>query len=143
MDNYKTDLLRLAKRVSDLSAMVEGIRAKIKIYITPSADDDPALIFGGKWERIKDRFLLAAGDKYAAGDTGGSADMALHSHDGLYWPGGNEVTLDGGALGGFGITGYTTNIRSDGKHLRTASAGLGMAGNMPPYLAIYVWRKIQ
>ena len=32
---------------------------------------DPSTLFGGTWERIKDRFLLAAGDTFAAGKTGG------------------------------------------------------------------------
>lgn len=40
----------------------------------------PALLFGGTWEQIKDRFLLAAGNTYAAGGTGGSADASLPAH---------------------------------------------------------------
>ena len=49
---------------------------------------DPTTIFGGTWERIKDRFLLAAGDIYDAGTTGGKSSTTLtvenlpsHSHD--------------------------------------------------------------
>lgn len=47
----------------------------------------PATLFGGTWEQLKDRFLLGAGDSYAAGDTGGSAshtlttdEMPSHNH---------------------------------------------------------------
>ena len=40
----------------------------------------PATLFGGTWERIQDRFLLAAGSNYAAGGTGGSADASLPAH---------------------------------------------------------------
>ena len=40
------------------------------IYLSVSATN-PAILFGGKWEQIKDRFLLAAGDTYAIGTTGG------------------------------------------------------------------------
>ena len=48
----------------------------------------PAELFGGTWERIKDQFLLASGDTYAAGSTGGEAthtlttnEMPSHSHE--------------------------------------------------------------
>ncbi len=36
---------------------------------------DPAELFGGTWERIKDRFVLAAGDTYKAGTSGGAASV--------------------------------------------------------------------
>jgi hypothetical protein len=38
---------------------------------------DPSTLFGGTWVRIKDRFVLAAGDTYANGATGGSATVKL------------------------------------------------------------------
>ena len=48
---------------------------------------DPASLFGGTWEQIKDRFVLAAGDSYAVGATGGEAthtlaeaEMPAHKH---------------------------------------------------------------
>lgn len=34
---------------------------------------DPSLVFGGTWEQIKDRFLLACGDTYTNGEKGGAA----------------------------------------------------------------------
>jgi hypothetical protein len=52
-----------------------------------SSPTDPATLFGGTWTRIKDRFVLAAGDTYANGTMGGSATVKLtesnlpaHSH---------------------------------------------------------------
>lgn len=39
-----------------------------------SADStDPGELFGGTWEQIKDKFIIAAGDTYAAGNHGGAA----------------------------------------------------------------------
>ena len=45
-------------------------------------------IYNGTWEQIKDAFLLAAGDDYIAGSTGGEAthtltvdEMPKHSHN--------------------------------------------------------------
>lgn len=48
---------------------------------------DPTSLFGGSWERIKDKFILAAGDSYSRGSTGGEAvhtlsvsEMPSHTH---------------------------------------------------------------
>lgn len=52
------------------------------IYMSTNATS-PATLFGGTWERIRDRFLLAAGSTYAAGNSGGSDTMTaamLPSH---------------------------------------------------------------
>lgn len=38
---------------------------------------DPASLFGGTWEQVKDRFVLAAGDSYTVGATGGAANVTL------------------------------------------------------------------
>lgn len=50
--------------------------AKIKFWVSPDPTS-PAELFGGMWERIKDRFVLAAGDSYKAGATGGEAEHEL------------------------------------------------------------------
>lgn len=42
------------------------------IYLT-TRQTDPANLFGGSWQRLQSTFLLAAGDTYAAGSTGGAA----------------------------------------------------------------------
>ena len=74
------------------------------IYISLS-EVSPAVLFGGEWEQIKDKFLLSAGDTYIAGNTGGAASLASdppntdvsgstaitaaqmprHTHVGLFW----------------------------------------------------------
>ncbi len=59
------------------------------LYWTAS-DDNPAVTFGGgTWVEIKDRFILACGDTYANGATGGKATVTLtvsqmpsHNHGG-------------------------------------------------------------
>ena len=55
-------------------------------YISSNATS-PATLFGGTWERVQDRMILAAGSSYTAGSTGGSAtktlsvaNMPTHSH---------------------------------------------------------------
>ena len=67
-------------------ALLNAIYPVGSIYMSVNSTS-PATLFGGTWERIKDRFLLAAGDAYAAGGTGGEAthtltegEMPAHSH---------------------------------------------------------------
>ncbi len=55
---------------------VDDIYPVGSIYMSVNATD-PARIFGGTWERIKERFLLGAGDTHPAGSTGGSS---THTH---------------------------------------------------------------
>lgn len=56
------------------------------IYIS-TYNRNPSLYFGGEWEQIEDRFLLASGSTYTNGDTGGEAthsltesEMPRHTH---------------------------------------------------------------
>ena len=46
------------------------------IYISGN-NTSPAYYFGGTWEKIEDKFLLAAGSTYTAGDTGGAETVTL------------------------------------------------------------------
>lgn len=56
-------------------------------YFWTSNAENPGDRYGGTWGQIKDVFLLAAGDSYAAGSTGGEAthsltvdELASHTH---------------------------------------------------------------
>jgi hypothetical protein len=62
---------------------------------------DPSTLFGGTWEQIKDRFLLAAGDTYAAGAEGGSADAVNVSH--THTQASHDHSPSGGSGYGFAI----------------------------------------
>ena len=42
-----------------------------------SNNTNPGTLFGGTWVQIKDRFILAAGDYYSNGATGGAATVTL------------------------------------------------------------------
>ena len=76
------------------------------IYLSLTTDN-PANLFGGTWERIKDTFLLAAGDTYALGGTGGAstvmlstANMPAHTH--------TRGTMN--ITGGFSSLGHTPGV---------------------------------
>jgi hypothetical protein len=59
-----------------ITSLWEKIYPVGSIYISANSTS-PANLFGGTWEQIKDRFLLAAGGTYAAGSTGGEATHTL------------------------------------------------------------------
>lgn len=50
------------------------------IYMSVN-DVNPAYLFGGTWVQIKDKFLLASGESYSNGSSGGSADAVVVSHN--------------------------------------------------------------
>lgn len=66
--------------------MLDTIYPVGSIYMSVN-NVSPSNLFGGSWEAIQDRFLLAAGASYSGGITGGSA---THTPSG---------TLSGGAVG--------------------------------------------
>lgn len=91
---------------------------------------NPANFFGGTWEQIKDRFLLACGSTYKAGATGGEATHSLTK---------NEIPHLGSGVeyGGNSIAGGT-----GWRDSWLGGADVGQAhNNMPPYLAVYVWKR--
>lgn len=76
--------------VQDLVKQILLAAHPVGSYYWSSEATDPATLFGGTWERVKDRFLYAVGDGSAAGDTGGEAthtlteaEMPKHYHDSL------------------------------------------------------------
>ena len=108
------------------------------IYLSVS-DTNPETLFGGTWEQIKDRFLLASGSSYAAGSTGGEAEHTLTvdempSHQYIdtsaSWVQANHFLARGTDYGVSEKTIY--NIGNDQPH-----------NNMPPYLAVFVWKRIK
>lgn len=124
------------------------------IYMSVNSTN-PNTLFGGTWERIKDRFLLSAGDTYSAGSNGGAATVTLktseipsHSHWEKFISGdgrsNNYVRAAGtGSEQGVYYANQTAWVQSTGEPVYTNSAGGGQAHeNMPPYLVVYVWKRI-
>ena len=126
------------------------------IYMSVNSTS-PAVLFGGAWEQIKDTFLLACGDTYTAGSTGGEANHTLkvdeipaHKH----WMNAVGITNNKGAsgttVGGFKMNGKWNTLANGGNSdgygdgtYTTGSTGGGAAhNNMPPYLAVYMWKRI-
>lgn len=108
------------------------------IYMSVSSTS-PQDLFGGTWERIQDKFLLAAGTTYAAGATGGEAmhtltinEIPSHTH---------MITFAGSAIQS-GTNRRTPHANYDDDRMATLPTGGGEAhNNMPPYVAVYVWKR--
>ena len=123
------------------------------IYMSVNSTS-PATLFGGTWEQLEDRFLLAAGQTYTAGDTGGEAEHTLVKAE---LPAEQyRVGQDMSALG-IQETWYLTYANGPapaanagakihnspiGAWAMTEPLGSGQAhNNMPPYLAVYMWKR--
>ena len=112
------------------------------IYISANSAD-PSILFGGTWEQVKDRFLLAAGDVYSPGDTGGEAQHALtaaelpdHTHTFRYT--GQSETIGVNAIKLHQAASNQYNAYSGGQ---SSNCGGQAHNNMPPYLAVYIWKR--
>lgn len=127
----------------------ENILSKVypvgSIYMSLSSTD-PKDLFGGTWERLKDRFLLAAGDKYSVGATGGEAthtltkdEMPSHNHYAAINGGTDSYGQNRTTIGSFAnkAQGY-----SDSSTI-FATGGGNAHNNMPPYLAVYMWKRTE
>ena len=124
------------------SEMFQEVSVKMhpvgSIYISVDATN-PSLLFGGTWQQITGRFLLAAGSGYTAGSTGGEAthkltvaEMPAHTHSAYY-----RAFPTSGATDTNAFVVFNTGTRSN-----TGSAGSGAAhNNMPPYLTVYIWKR--
>lgn len=60
------------------SALLDMVYPVGAIYMSVNSTS-PATLFGGTWEQLQNRFLLAAGSSYSAGATGGEATHTLTS----------------------------------------------------------------
>lgn len=125
---------------------------KIGDYMISDSSTSPAATYPNTvWEQIKDVFLLAAGDTYTAGSTGGSADAVVVLHDHIEY-GTNTGGTDDYRMAYISETGTDYGVYyepdgatagSKGVFVRTADAGVdGTGKNMPPYLAVYMWKRI-
>ena len=148
--------VRLERGVIDVIGMIYPVGS---IYISANSTS-PAELFGGTWEQIKDRFLLACDDTYAAASTGGEAqhtltqaEMPSHVHT-PYADGhasnpsfrllmGNDSWFNADyGTSYFRVTGYDNKSYKGFEALTSHAGGSEPHNNMPPYLAVYMWKRI-
>ena len=141
----------LSEDITDLREIVlETIYPIGSIYMSLQPNNPSSLYGFGEWEQITDVFLLASSSTYTAGSTGGESEHTLtvsempsHNHRlktdidndayNVTWPAWFEYS-DGWAQ-------EAGETEAPATH--TTSTGGGQAhNNMPPYLAVYMFKRI-
>ncbi len=109
---------------------------------------NPSKFFGGKWEQIKDRFLLGCGNIYPSDTTGGEAthtltvnEMPSHKHNIMHR--GFFNTDNYSNITSRPCISFVTFPQDESAEFTCSEAGGNDAhNNMPPYLAVYIWKRI-
>lgn len=149
----------------DSGVMLNFVYPVGSIYMSVN-ETNPSMLFGGTWEQLRDRFLLGCGDTYQNGAMGGEAthpltisEMPSHNHTattnttGAHRHGYNGwwSYAAGNAKGSIANERLSDSERFDpfnsaGAHSHTVTinnTGDGQAhNNMPPYLAVYMWKRV-
>lgn len=145
------------------STLIDLIYPVGAIYLSVN-NVSPQALFGGQWAQIKDKFLLSAGDSYTAGGTGGSE---VHSHQ-YGWQYGAyhrsmsyEMNPNAGLLNYAKDGSYTLlNNKRYIAYEAPINANVGESNievtmdfykdianasyesTLPPYLVVYMWKRI-
>ena len=115
---------------------------------TSTVATSPASLFGGTWEILNDVFLLAAGSYANAGTFGGEAthtltvnELPAHTHTAtVYGIGSGNYTANAAKLVYKDNT--TTAWISEGLSWVDSTGGSQSHNNLPPYLAVYMWKRV-
>lgn len=142
---------------------IDGVYPVGSIYITAGTADPAQLWPRTVWKKLEGRFLLGSSAGIAAGATGGEANVTLklsempaHSHTGTTdYDGEHSHSFPGrSANGSSGPSAESFASSDDARTLSTDSGGghshsitINTAGggaahnNMPPYLAVNMWKR--
>ena len=163
-DRYYTET-EIDAKLSELLLTVYPVGS---IYICLH-NGNPGQLFGGTWAKIEGRFLLASHSSYPVGSMGGSADAVVVAHTHIQGPH-QHVAQEGMFLSSVDdikinttkrsfpsassngvhfvytdadiVHGIAENIGTDVEWPGIDSEGVSGTGkNMPPYLAVNVWRR--
>ena len=125
---------------------IEKVYPVGSIYMSV-VNTNPSLIFNiGEWEAIEDKFLLGAGT-HIAGEMGGEEshilteeELAPHHHH--HTP--PMLTAEEDEVNGFTVGQATNKVHTKIASIEESDAtGGGQPhNNMPPYLVVYMWKRI-
>ena len=125
-------------------AMVDVVYPVGSIYMNINSTN-PGTLFGGTWEQIKDRFLLACGDSYSNGATGGESTTILNQNNLPVSLGTIRVHDENAQVQSTHIDGlemsWTNKWRDSIDNLYNPLAQVPH-NNMPPYLVVNIWKRI-
>lgn len=141
--NVTTDSLTV-----DSKSLLDRTYPVGSIYMS-TVSTNPKDLFGGTWEALGGRFLIGADGTYKAGATGGEAthtlsiaEMPSHEHKIVRRDG---VKLSSWATNASGGTAWDMPADGDpaghNEYYTTWVGGTNAHNNMPPYLAVYMWKR--
>ncbi len=132
------------------SAILNYVYPVGSIYMSVS-NTNPNAVFGGTWEQIKDKFILSCGDTYANGATGGAATHVHGLSNGYakFNPSANVAYTYAKVVT---TSSWADNTRQLVSNKATSfdttnTRGVQLGGNsnsastLPPYIAVYVWKR--
>lgn len=121
------------------------------VYISISSNFNPNTSFGGTWSKIAEgHCLIQGGDRYVLGSTGGESthkltvqEMPQHAHavvrnDGQKissWP----TNVADGNIWYIPVDGSNTYGHTE--YMADFQGGSNAHNNMPPYLAVNIWKR--
>ena len=130
----------------DAAELGDGIKAFLLDALFPvgsivTRPTSPAAVFGGTWEQVKDKFIMAAGDIYPAGSTGGSATHSLTVEE---LPSHKPALATGS--GDYEVGGYIDETTTRKDFYGDSKSILPIGGNqpfsiLPPYQAAIKWQR--
>lgn len=113
-------------------SLVDIIYPVGSIYMSAN-NVNPGTLFGGTWQAISGRFILAAGGNYPLGTTGGSAtkqlsvnEMPIHTHGAATQDAGGHVHVATNANNGAHT--HTVTVNNNGAHTHATSGTAASAG---------------
>lgn len=132
-----------------MAALFDLVYPVGSIYMSVNSTS-PALLFGGTWEPLCDRFLLGAGNTYSGGATGGEAshtlteaEMPKHQHYYNSYQDGYPSTHTGDSTYRTPVVNISAGRTSDVANTDSNYTGGSQPhNNMPPYLAVYIWKRV-
>lgn len=137
-----------AGSVPTMQSIMLALRPVGSLYESLEATD-PGTLFGGTWEALPPGvFLISAGTGYEAGTTGGEANHVLTKEELPSIPAnpgiptkGNTAKDTGGPIVEFMWYGAQSSAGYDFNNpVQNLGSGLGH-NNLPPYLAVYRWKR--
>ncbi len=114
------------------------------IYISV-INTNPSTYFGGVWKRFANGRVLVGVDENQSefaqvNKTGGNKNLQKHTHKYFRQ---RALTAEPMATPDKGTIFASSNAIADFKtEVNTYSAGTGNSGNLQPYIAVYMWRRV-
>lgn len=108
---------------------------------------EPSILFGGTWEKIEGRFLLAADSTYPVESTGGTTEHqhtspngfnAANKYLGMSFRHGYEQTSVSAAYAAL-----SSAVSEGSGSYKWKLPKTNTLSHMPPYMAVYMWRRLK